>query len=61
MVNLMSKRNILVLVEGEKADYDLINGLFATYEIAEHHQVVVYRTSIKTAFDLVNKIFIERM
>jgi len=51
----MSKRNILVLVEGEKTDYNLMNGLFTTYEIAERHQIVVYSTSIHSLYNTLFK------
>jgi len=47
----MSKRDILVLVEGEKTDYKLMESLFETYEIEERHQLVPYGTNIHALYN----------
>ena len=47
----MSKRDILVLAEGEATDYKLITRLLSTYGIYEEHQVVVYGTSAYLLYD----------
>ena len=50
----MSKRDILVLVEGEKTDVSLMEALFASYEIDQRHQLVFYGTSL---YALYNSMF----
>lgn len=49
MVNEKSK--ILVLVEGEKTDYKLMDRLLRMYGIAESHEIVSYNTNIYTLYN----------
>lgn len=49
MVNDKSK--ILVLVEGEKTDYKLMNHLLQMYGISESHEIVSYNTNIYTLYN----------
>jgi hypothetical protein len=47
----MSKRPILILVEGEITDTELMKHLLTTYGIYEEHQIVSYGTSIYSLYD----------
>ena len=47
----MSKRDILVIVEGEVTDISLMEGLFVTYEIEQRHQLVFYGTNIYALYN----------
>lgn len=49
MVNEKSK--ILVLVEGEKTDYKLMDRLLQMYGIGESHKIVSYNTNIYTLYN----------
>lgn len=49
MVNERSK--ILVLVEGKKTDYKLMDRLLQTYGIGESHEIVSYNTNIYTLYN----------
>ena len=49
MVNEKSK--ILVLVEGEKTDYKLMERLLQMYGIGESHEIVSYNTNIYTLYN----------
>ena len=45
------KSKILVLVEGEKTDYKLMEHLLQTYGIGESHEIVSYNTNIYTLYN----------
>lgn len=45
------KSKILVLVEGEKTDYKLMDRLLRTYGISESHEIVSYSTNIYTLYN----------
>lgn len=45
------KSKILVLVEGEKTDYKLMDRLLRTYGISESHEIVSYNTNIYTLYN----------
>ena len=47
----MSKRDILVLVEGEVTDVKLMENLLLIYGIHEGHQIVFYGTDIYSLYD----------
>ncbi|MFQ9469964.1 MAG: hypothetical protein ACLR0S_05030 [Hominenteromicrobium sp.] len=44
------KSQILVLVEGNKTDYNLMNKLLEIYGISDSHEVVSYHTNIYTLY-----------
>lgn len=44
------KSQILVLVEGNKTDYNLMNKLLEVYGISDSHEVVSYHTNIYTLY-----------
>lgn len=46
-----TKSKVLVLVEGRKTDYKLMNHLFDIYGIGESHEIVVYDTNIYTLYN----------
>lgn len=45
------KSKILVLVEGEKTDYKLMDRLLMTYGISESHEIISYNTNIYTLYN----------
>lgn len=49
MIN--EKIKILVLVEGEKTDYRLMNRLLQIYDISDSHEIVSYNTNIYTLYN----------
>jgi hypothetical protein len=49
MIN--EKTKILVLVEGEKTDYRLMNRLLQIYDISDSHEIVSYNTNIYTLYN----------
>lgn len=47
----MGKSKILVLVEGEKTDYKLMQHLLNVYGIGDKHEIVSYNTNIYTLYN----------
>lgn len=45
------KSKILVIVEGEKTDYRLMNRLLQLYGISDSHEIVSYNTNIYTLYN----------
>ena len=46
----MDERKILILVEGEKTDYRLMERLLSVYGISDRHRIVAYHTNIYTLY-----------
>lgn len=47
----MSKSKILIIVEGAKTDFNLMNRVLKLYGISDTHQVVSYNTNIYTLYN----------
>ena len=48
-----NKRQILVIVEGSKTDYNLMTHLLNIYGISKNHNVVAYDTNIYSLYNVV--------
>lgn len=49
-MNRMSKKKILILVEGAKTDVYVMKKLFSIYEIDAEYEIVSYCTNIYTLY-----------
>ena len=47
----MSKRKILVIVEGEKTDFNLMQRILKLYGISEEHNIISYNTNIYALYN----------
>ena len=45
------KSKVLVLVEGAKTDYKLMEKLFKVYGISDRYNIVSYKTNIYTLYE----------